>query len=545
MNLRTWSLLLAGGLLLGAGSFIYPYLAARDHLLVWTLAVSLPLSAAMAILAARPSLRGLRIPPLLAAILPVTLLLEWAAESWWPNSADEYGYTFLAQTLLHGRLWNPPPPAPLIFDFAWIFSRNQKWFSQYPPAWSALLAPFLAAGIAWLLNPLLNLLLGILTWRTLKLLRVPDQIAAATVFLLMFAPFTLFNGASLFAHTFTGVLIMGIILLQTRDEIFPSTPNKLGIGALFGVLMMTRYEVFVLTACPYILDRLWYRRTAFFRDAIPMGMGGLPMLVGFFAYNIEITGRLFKTPYSWVSQGAKIGLWGKHIIFWDAFGDAILRTLHWSGELFLFTSPLLVVLIMRAVAAKFRARTLRWYDIMFPVAYVFFFLYPNTGGHEFGPRYWFFAWPGAMLGIATGLAEAGTSGAWLRAGSRRLHAPTLAAMHAPVFLGVCIAVAAFTHLYVDTRREVYQPIPPQLPALVLIPTRNLMITPWQTEPVIAHSADFCRNGVILDREILYARADILFKYSRPFITFACRVPGRHIYAWRMPGVLDPIKCPNK
>jgi hypothetical protein len=72
-----------------------------------------------------------------------------------------------------------------------------------------------------------------------------------------------------------------------------------------------------------------------------------------------------------------------------------------------------------------------------------------------------------------------------------------------------------------------------------------MITPWQTEPVIAHSADFCRNGVILDREILYARADILFKYSRPFITFACRVPGRHIYAWRTPGVLDPIKCPNK
>ncbi len=544
MKIHISSLLLAGGLLLGAGTFVYPYLAARDHLLVWIVFVSLPLSAAMARFAMRAGTPGVPIPLLLLAILPVTLLLEWAAESWWPNSADEYGYTFLAQTLLHGRLWNPPPPAPLIFDFAWIFSRNGKWFSQYPPAWSALLAPFLAGGIAWLLNPLLNLLLGILTWRTLKLMRVPNQIAAATIFLLMFAPFTLFNGASLFAHTFTVVLIMGIILLQTRDEILSATRNKLGIGALFGVLMMTRYEVFVLTACPYILDRFWYRRANFFRDAIPMGIGGLPMLAAFFAYNIEITGRLFKTPYSWVSQGAKIGLWGKHIIFRDALGDAILRTLHWSGELFLFTSPLLVALVALAVAAKCRARTLRFYDIMFPVAYIFFFLYPNTGGHEFGPRYWFFAWPGAMLGIATGLAEAGFAGEWLRAGRRRLHAPTLAAVHAPVFLGVSIAIAAFTHIYVDKRRQVFQAVPTQLPALVLIPTRNLMITPWQTEPIIAHSADFCRNGVTLDHDVLYARADILFKYAKPFISLACRIQGRHIYAWRA-GQLESISCSEK
>jgi hypothetical protein len=543
VKISTWFLLAVGGLLLGGGNFLYPYLSARNHLLVWILLVSLPLSAAIAMGAARAGIRALPARALLAALLPVTLLVEWGAESWWPNSADEYGYTFLARTLLNGRLWNPPPPVPLVFDFAWTFTRGQKWFSQYPPAWSALLAPFLSGGIAWVLNPLLTLALGALTLRTLQLLRVRREVAAATLFLLMFSPFVVFNGASLFAHTCTGVLIMGIILLQTRDEIAPALINKLGIGALFGLLMMTRYEVFVLTASCYVLDRLWYRRKAFLFDAVPMGIGGLPMLLSFFAYNYAFTGRLMKTPYGWVSSGAKIGLWGKHVIFWNAFGDAVLRTLHWTGELFLFTSPLIVVLIAFGVAAKFRSRSLRFYDIMFPVAYIFFFLYPNTGGHEFGPRYWFFAWPGALLTIATGLA--GEEGGWLRARRWRLHAPTLAVAHAPLFLGVAVSTALFTHLYVDARRAVYQAVPPLLPALVLIPTRNLMITPLQTEPIIAHSADFCRNGVNLDKPVLYGRADQAFKYGTGFTYLACRVPGRHIYRWRAPGVLDPVVCPGK
>jgi len=534
-------LLAFGGLLLGAGTFIYPYLAARDHLLAWSLAFSLPLSALMARIAARGRIQAPPAHAVLAAILPATLLVQVAAETWWPNSADEYGYTFLARTLLNGRLWNPPPPMPMIFDFAWIFTRDHKWFSQYPPAWPALLAPFVAAGIPWLLNPLLNLCLGLLTRRTLLLLRVSPEIAAATLFLLMFAPFVLFNGATLFAHTLTGVLIMGIILLQTRDEIAPRLLNRLGIGALFGLLMMTRYEVFVLAASAYVLDRLWYRRSRFLRDALPMGVGGLPMLAAFVAYNHAITGRAFKTPYGWVSSGARIGLWGKHVVFRDAFGEAVMRTLHWSGELLTFASPLLVLLIVAGVAAKIRARSVRFYDIMFPVAVIFFFLYPNTGGHEFGPRYWFFAWPGAMLTVATGLAE-GPS--WLRAGRLRLHAPSLAAAHAPLFLGVTLSIAAFTHLYVDMRREVYAAVPPLLPALVLIPTRNLMVTGLQTEPIIAHSADFTRNGVTLDKDVLYARADLVFRKRLAFTALACRVPGRHIYAWRVPGVLEPVVCPG-
>jgi hypothetical protein len=534
-----WLLLATGGVLLGGGNFLFPYLSARDHLLVWVLVISLPLSVLIVHAARQKMDWRLGLGATLAGCFLVPLVTEWAAESWWPNSADEYGYTFLAQTLLHGRLWNPPPPMPLIFDFSWVFVKNHKWFSQYPPAWSALLAPFLALGAGWLLNPLLNLLLGILSWRVLRVSKVPEGVALPALFLLMFAPFTIFNGASLFAHTFTGVLIMGIVLLQSHDENAPGLLCKIGIGAVFGVLMLTRYEVFVLTASCYVLDRLYYRRLNFPREAAAMGLGGAPFIIVFLLYDRAVTGRFFKTPYSWASSGAHIGLWGKHVIFWNAFGEAVLRTLHWFGEFFQFASPLLIVLAGAAVAAKFRARNLRFTDIMLPVAVIFFFFYPQTGGHEFGPRYWFFAWPGAVLGIATGLAAGGAD---LRLGRRLLSAPSLAALHAPLYAGVLIGVAAFTHVYVNARRTVYDASPPQKPALVLIPSRNLMLTPLQTEPLLAHSSDFTRNGVDVTGDIIYGRADQVFKYRTPFTLLACEVAGRHLYLWREPGELVPVVC---
>src|ERR1700730_13889812 len=47
-------------------------------------------------------------------------ILAYTAAAIWPNSSDEYSYLYLADTLLRGRLYNPAPPAPGLFDFAWI-----------------------------------------------------------------------------------------------------------------------------------------------------------------------------------------------------------------------------------------------------------------------------------------------------------------------------------------------------------------------------------------------------------------------------------------
>jgi len=541
LKLRSAAPLLLGGLVLGGGSFVYPYLVARDHLMAWNFAVAIPLSALMAW---RPMAPGpfvsLRLVWLLPCLLGATLIVELAAESWWPNSADEYDYTLLAQTLLHGRLWNPPPPAAQLFEPVWTFVREGKWFAQYPPAWPALLAPFLATGVPWLVNPLLTALMALLMAGIFRTCEIPKAVAGALLILLMFSPFVVFNGASLFSHTMAADLVLGIVWLQARDDMRPDIANKLGIGCLFGIQLLTRYDVFVLTAVPFVLDRLWFRRMAFLPDAVPMAFGGLPAIFCYLAYNDAITGRPLRTPYAWVSAGARIGLWRKHVALSDSVGQAVLRTLHWTGEFFAFTSPLLLALAALGLAAKWRASGLRWFDVLLPGAVIFFFLYPNTAGHEFGPRYWFFAFPTSMLTIATGLAS-GPDG--LRAGRRRLHAPSLAVAHVPLYAGVCIAFAAFNHRYVDARRQALAAVPPLRPAVVLIPTRELWLTPFQTEPIIAPSADFPRNDVDMTGDILLGRNDDEFAGTSTYAALACTLIDRHIYRWRAPGVLDPVPCP--
>jgi hypothetical protein len=535
-----WTALLAAGLLIGAGNFLFPYLADRDGLLAWTAFIAVPLAVWMAWLAGSPR-RGIStaahfVPLAFVAALAVSI----AAQSWWPNSADEYGYVFLARTLLHGRLWNPPPPAPEIFEIAWTYVRQGKWFSQYPPAWPALLAPFLAAHIPWLLNPLLTAALAWLTGIAMRRLSVPREVAAPLTFLAVFSPFVLFNGASLFPHTLTAVLLMGIITLQAGEDRAPDARNRAGIGALFGILLLTRYDVFVLAAASFVIERLWVRRVAILRDGVMMAFGGLPFAAAFMLYNHAITGMFLKTPYAWASGGAHIGLWGKHVVFADAALDAAWRTAHWAGEMAAFTSVLLMVLGASAIGVKLISRRLRWFDVLAPAAIIFFFLYPATGGHEFGPRYWFFAWPAAILTIATGLRD--EPAGWLRAGRWRVHAPTLAALHAPLFLGMCLSTAAFTHLYVSQRRAVEGAVPPHTPAIVLIPTRHLLLSRWQSVPITAHSADFCRNGVDLDKDILYARADNNFTHAAEFTRYACGFTGRRVYLWRAPGVMDEVDC---
>jgi hypothetical protein len=542
--LSAWpaALLLCGGLLLGGGSFVYPYLAARDQLMLWNFVLAIPLSVFMArrsMVFAQPRV-AVRLVWLLPCVLAAAFAVELAAESWWPNSADEYDVTLLAQTLLHGRLWNPPPPAAPLFEPVWTFVRDGKWFAQYPPAWPALLAPFLAGGIGWLANPLLTTAMAAIMAGIFRTFDIPKPTAGALLILLLFSPFVLFNGASLFSHTMAADLVLGIVWLQARDDIRPGVANKLGIGCLFGIQLLTRYDVFVLTAVPFVLDRLWFRRLAFIRDAVPMALGGMPGICCYLAYNHAITGRPLRTPYAWVSAGAHIGLWRKHVALSDSVAQAALRTLHWTGEFFAFASPLILLLAAWAVAAKWRASSLRWFDVLLPGAVIFFFLYPNSAGHEFGPRYWFFAFPTAILTIATGLAS-GADG--LRAGRRLLHAPRLAAAHVPLYAGVCIAFAAFNHRYTDARRQVLAASPPERPAVVLIPSRALWLTPWQTEPIIAASADFPRNGVDMTGDILLGRNDDAFARTSLYTALACTLTGRHIYRWRTPGVLDPVTCP--
>jgi hypothetical protein len=99
-------------------------------------------------------------------------------------------------------------------------------------------------------------------------------------------------------------------------------------------------------------------------------------------------------------------------------------------------------------------------------------------------------------------------------------------------------LAWFLHGYIDARRMVFAATPARTPALILFPTRWLVLGPWQAMPYREVHTDLTRNGTDFAAPILYGRGG-----DAALEALACDIPNRAVYAWQEPGILRPIACP--
>jgi len=453
----------------------------------------------------------------------------WLGGVSWPNSGDEYSYVFLADTFRAGRLWDPPPPDPLLFKAFHVLVKDGRTFCPYPPAWSALLVPFRVLRSLWLVNPLLTATLGailVAIYRRLGL-RAEMQVPALTLVLL--TPFTLFLGGSLFPQTMAAVLVAAIVWAQLADEPKPRFWRKLATGALFGLLLLSRCDVFAIVAVPYAIDRLVQRRFAGVMDGLAVMLGLLPFALGFLAYNAAITGDPLQLPATWVASNqhdpAMAGLVRMLL--------PVQLNLYWLGNLAEFGGLAVLILASIALRAKILRRSSRFYDFLLPAAILFYSFVPFSGGHQYGPRYWFWAWPLGTLTIATGLADAL---GYVRAFGRRVSLEGLAAaMLLTVAASFCVLLVA-AHGYIAARRAVFDPAPPSKRAVVLVPDRQLHRWWWPEIP--APALDFTRNDIDYSGKVLYALGNVPDAAER-----ACRLSGRAVFRWEEPGRLARVACP--
>jgi hypothetical protein len=489
----------------------------------------------------------LHFPPPRAIVLAAfaaACILAMNSVSVWPNSGDEYGYVYLARTLMAGRLWNQAAPLPGLFDSYWIYDRNGVRLSQYAPGWPALLTPFIATGTEALASPLALLATGALLVASLRLLAVPAAGVAALAALVLLTPFVLFNGASLFPLTFSGALVLAVCWLQLREDTSPAAANRAAIGLCFSVLLTVRYEIFVLLLACYGIDRIWRRRARFAADLPALAAGAAPLTAALLAYNWAITGSPFQLTYSWLHTSQGLGLYAMGDDQPHSLRRALWNEQTWFALLCEYGGLALLLLFAVAIVLKIRSKTLRFYDALPFAAGGFFFLFPELGGHQFGPRYWLFAF--APMALTTAALPIDRDG-WLLLGGRRLHLPrlhlprlhlpSLAALQIAGFAAMAVMVGVSFRLYADMRREVYHPWPPAVPATVLIPSRTIIPTPWQRAPAVADSRDFTRNGTDFDAPVLYGRAD-----APDAIKLACSLPGRAVYLWQDAGHLARIDC---
>ncbi len=461
------------------------------------------------------------------------LLAGWLGGVSWPNSGDESAYVYQADTFAAGRLWNPPPADPLLFQQFHLLIKDGLMLSAYPPGWAATLLPFSVLGITRLTNPLLTVAVGVALDGACRQLDLGVAIRKPVLALVLLTPFTLFLGGSLFPQTLACALVASVVWAQLADETRPRSWRKLLIGALFGVLLLSRPDVFAVVVTVYAIDRLWARRSGAIADGLWVVAGLLPFAIGLGAYNAAITGNPLQLTSSW--SGPSLLSVQSDGVGQTEWARSLSRNVYFLGSLAQFGGLPVAVLGLLALALKLRRRRCRFYDFLLPAAIVFYAFIPFSGGHQYGPRYWFWAWPFAALTVATTTVDASGQ---LRAFGRMVSFDGFAAATLAFAVGAFSVLLVTTHEYIDTRRAVYRFSRPDAPAIVLLPSRKSRLWPWQAADLYSSSLDFTRNDLDLTGPILYGRADLPDAVAR-----SCRLKGREVYLWQSPGRLVREVCP--
>jgi hypothetical protein len=443
----------------------------------------------------------------------------------WPNSGDENSMMFLAGLLRNGQLFVSPPPDAGLFKTFHILTRDGRLFSPYSPGWPAVLAVFSVANAGWLAAPACTLAGGVALWRALRISCPPDSVNPLLALALL-NPFTLFLGGSFFTQSMIFALVATITWLQLADDTAPRGWRKLAIGGLFGLVQLTRYEILVVFGLGYVIDRLMIRRWRALQDGLLIAAGFIPFAILLLAYNAAITGHALQLTATWADSPedymAPRGLLG-------TLKSVVARNMLWTDELFVYGGMPLAGLALVALLAKIRARRLRFFDALGPCTILFYSIQPFAGGHQYGPRYWFLAFP--LLALTAGTGPACLAGPGRQAIARVAGAALVFSTVA--FIGLLIADGR----YMNARRAYFAVQPPQRPAIVLLPVRDVVLWPWQPIALEILPGDFTRNGSDFGRPVLYGLLNVPDSVAR-----ACRL-GRAVYQWQEPGALLRLPCP--
>jgi len=489
----------------------------------------------------RPLQRRLLSPAVVAGVLIACAILAAMIARFafhaFPNSADEYGFLFQARTFLHLRLWNAPPPDPVLFAQNYLIARDGRWISQYLPGWPAILALFQAVGLPpWWAAPVCGSALLFVLWQALRLECRSPALVVALLLTYAATDFFLLNAATYFSHCASALMVMGGIVCMLRAGRSEAWWWPAGAGACVGLALLCRVDSGLLVAIAALaawIEQGWRRRTLLLGIA-----GAAPPVLAFLLYNTIVTGNPMILPTVWAGN---LDI-GEHGLAGTERPPERLRmlvqTLWRLGELADTASLLLPALYVCALWWRFRARQLRFYDVV-PIANVLLFLlFPDVGGFQMGPRYWFDGF--VVMHITVGSAFA------VQPVARQRFALACALLLIPVSLARLQAQVAFEAHVMRERSTVYRlarTLPAGRTSIVLV---NDFYSTWndrynRTTPNVAK--DFARNGTRLAAPVLFARGDAPDALGR-----ACRAfPDAAILTFQLDGAhpngrLEPVAC---
>jgi hypothetical protein len=432
----------------GAALALFMRAGAIAALLIWVFGLLATLSRS------RPKpavVRRSRAAPVFAVLLAATALAisAWIALGVFeglPHLPDSVTYLLQARWLLDGTLWGEVAGLHDHFKIPYTYVKADRWLAHYPFGWPLLLAAGLAAGVPWLVAPLLGGILVVLLFLTGKELDGP-QLGLGAAVLGVISPMARLMFGSMLSHAAAATLLLAAVwffLLAHRQRNWTAA---LGVGAtlgcVFGIRPLTAVSVTIPLAAVLLVELLRQgNRSDARRFLIASIAGGVATTMPTLVINQIITGSAHTFPYS-LARGSMYLL--ANVPFGLRNLDAILATLcsglfGWGWDL--VHGPAVLALALAFGWIPFLLRRQRRTDWIF-VAIMASVLVAHLctrghGLHGFGARYYFEIAPFIYLMTARGfqeLARIGTS-----AMGRTRKAPAVAAI--ALFLVVNLAAAA-------------------------------------------------------------------------------------------------------
>lgn len=357
--------------------------------------------------------------PMMWVLIP--FLLMAAVTSWYTTKGitvpDESSYRFQGLIFASGHLWAEAPPGggarisdiptPLYFEH--IILTGQKWYSQIPPLWPAVLAPALMLHAEWLICPLLGTLLLVISAGAAQSIFGDGRIGAIAALMMALSPYYLTNSIGIMTHAFCGVLIIGAIWLFFQSVRARRLIGFAGMFALLSVACLTRYFTGAVMAAALGLAALWCVRRdrgLLVRTALVGMLFAALILASILLYNHTYTGSYLVSPYA-VVQDLSVPFYKSPQLAFNprAIWDNILHDRRWGAQRTLFyTTPFLFLLAGYGIfkERKFKTET-RILALLFICLVAAYQVEIENSAAINGERYYFEVFGAAAILAARGL----------------------------------------------------------------------------------------------------------------------------------------------
>jgi hypothetical protein len=223
--------------------------------------------------------------------------------------------------------------------------------------------------------------------------------------------------------------------------------------------------------------------------------GAAPFLAMLLLYNHAITGHALQNTMQW----------GYVKLSTDSIGNVINIALMWnavkqivenSKTLINFSSFLLLGLYGIAVLVKASKRALQFYDFFFIAFVLGYTLFPFGAGNQYGPRYYYDAFPFLILTVVSGAHYIISSTTAPMARYMTVHALIITVM-----LSLCSLpfIGLYTYKVIDERRDLFRLVETQgiRNAVVVLSNGTGVLWPMSTD-------DLVRNGTSISDAVIFA-----------------------------------------